>query len=81
MAYYIDNLKIFNQVSTQFTVEAEAYGSLGTIAPSQIMIGCINCDFIDAKNSCIPSYHLCTNAEMYSGVYQAVRIMGWVDAS
>ena len=78
MAYYIDNLKVYNKVSTQFTVEAEAFGTLGTISPSQIMLGCLDCDFVDAKNACIVNYHLCTNAEMASGVVQAVRIMGWV---
>ena len=79
LVYYLDNLKVFNKVSTHFSLEAEAFGALGTISPSQIMIGCIGCDFIDAKNSCIAHYHLCTNAEMVSGVAQAVRILGWVD--
>ena len=81
MAYYMDNLKVYNKISTQFAIEAEAFGALGTIAPNQIMIGCMDCDFIDAKNSCIPNYHLCTNSEMVSGVAQAVRIMGWVSNS
>jgi hypothetical protein len=78
LVFYMDNLKVFNKLGTSFAVEAESYGALGPIAPNQIMLGCVDCDFIDAKLSCIKNYHLCTNVEMVSGVKQAVRILGWV---
>jgi hypothetical protein len=78
LVYYMDNLKVHNKLASQFALEAETHSALGTISPNQIMLGCLNCDFRDAKNSCIPNYHLCTNAEMVSGVYQAIRILGWV---
>lgn len=76
--YYIDNLKIFSVVLPQFAIQAEAYGALGFIAPNKIMLGCQKCAWKDALKSCIKHYHLCTNGEITSGVYQAIRIMGWV---
>lgn len=81
MAYYIDNLKVHSRVATESSVEAESYGTLGPISANQIMLGCLDCDFVDAKNACILNYHLCTNVEMASGVNQAIRIMGWVTSS
>jgi len=32
-----------------------------------------------AANACIRGYHLCTSLEMYSGVYNLVRSIGWIE--
>ena len=78
MAYYMDNLKVFDRLASQFAVEAEAQGAMGSVSPNSIMLGCLDCDFVTAKNACVQHFHLCTNVEVISGVAQAIRILGWV---
>jgi hypothetical protein len=63
----------------QYEIQAEAGLVLGSVEPNFIQLGCFDCLFKEAQGSCITNYHLCNNVEMYSGVYQAVRIMGWVN--
>jgi hypothetical protein len=79
ISYYLDSLKIYNRVMPQYEIQAEAGLVLGSVEPNFIQLGCFDCLFKEAQSSCITNYHLCNNVEMYSGVYQAVRIMGWVN--
>ncbi|KRX01889.1 Concanavalin A-like lectin/glucanases superfamily [Pseudocohnilembus persalinus] len=76
---YIDDLKIYNKGLNNFEVQAEIGNQLGGIEPSALHFGCLNCELQKAIDSCIDGYHLCTTIELYSGIYQVARIMGWIE--
>jgi len=48
------------------------------IEPSYIHLGCQDCSLAEATTRCIDGFHLCNSLEYYSGVYQAIKVMGWV---
>lgn len=74
----MDNLKIYNHVLPQYALEAEVGNTLGNYGAGEVIIACENCDTATATQSCIKNYHLCTNAEVLTGVGQFVKLMGWV---
>ena len=76
---FIDNVKLFNRELWQGEIEGEAAGSLGTIEANYVRLGCINCNFNHAKDSCDDDYHLCDSIEIHSSVYQVARAQGWVN--
>lgn len=76
-SYNIDSLKIFNRALELYEIQAFVSNSLGVIEPSFIHLGCQDCTFTTAKTKCISGFHMCTGIEYYSGVYQAIIIMGW----
>ena len=76
--YSLDNFRIFDKQLEQWEIQANVGNSLGIIEPSYVHIACQSCTYADAVDKCPDFFHLCTTTEMYSGVYQAIKIMGWV---
>lgn len=76
--YNLDLLKIFDVAVPLYMIQGFIKGSLGMIEPSFIHLGCESCTFPESNSKCINGFHLCTSLEFYSGVYQAIRVMGWV---
>ena len=76
--YNLDLLKIFDTAVPLYMIQGFVKGSLGMIEPSFIHLGCESCTFPESNAKCINGFHLCTSLEFYSGVYQAIRVMGWV---
>lgn len=74
MSYF----KMFNRPLKIFEVQAGAGNPFGVIEPSYLHLGCYNCEYSEAESKCIKGYHLCKVEELYSGVWQAAEIMGWV---
>lgn len=77
ITYNIDSLKIFNLPLKLYQIQAFVKGSLGMIEPGYIHLSCQDCTLAEAKAKCINGYHLCNSLEFYSGVYQAIKVMGW----
>lgn len=74
----IDSLKIYNRELRVYEIQAGIRTALGIIEPSYFHLGCFDCYYGEAKSKCVENYKLCTATELYSGVWQAAYIMGWV---
>lgn len=80
ISMYLDEIRFFdNRELLEEEVEAEAFGALGAIEAYFIRLGCINCDFQTAEESCPDTHHLCTSIELHSAGYTVARAMGWTD--
>ncbi len=80
--FELKSLSIYNKPLDISFIEAEAFSLLGSfIEPSYIILGCMNCDYLRALESCPENYHLCLNIEFFSGVHTAAIKMGWEELS
>jgi hypothetical protein len=76
----VDDVRFYDgKELSESDVEAEAFGALGTIEPYYVRLGCINCKYDDAVNSCPDTHHLCSSIELHSGAYAVARAMGWTE--
>lgn len=60
---------------------ASAFPALGTVEPTFTQLGCSRtqpCDWESAKRACNSGYHLCSEAELRAGAYNAARTLGWM---
>lgn len=79
--FFIDELKVWDIVIEESWIEAESGIALGTgTEPHSIELGCINCSFTWASESCTQGYHLWTTIEQYSFAFAAAKTMGWLRA-
>lgn len=76
--YNIDALKIFNVDLKLFQIQSFVKDSLGLIEPSYFHLACSECTYADATLKCLDGFHLCSSLEYYSGVMQAMKVMGWL---
>jgi hypothetical protein len=77
--FLIDELRYYNIALNEDYIQAEASPVLGSIEPSFIQLGCINCNLKQAAVSCLEGYHVCTSVELHTGGYQVARNMGWLN--
>ena len=75
----IDSLRMYSRELFIYEIQAGIKSSLGIIEPSYIHLGCFDCTFAEAQSKCVKNYKLCTSEDLYSGVWQAAHIMGWVN--
>ena len=75
----IDKFSFYNKELKAFEIQAQSQPSLGMVEGSSLHLGCIACTKEQAATSCIRGYHLCTSMEIYSGVYNVIRSLGWVE--
>jgi hypothetical protein len=74
----IDSLKMYNRELHVYEIQAGVRTSLGIIEPSYFHLSCFDCYYGAAKTGCVTNYQLCSAEDLYSGVWQAAYIMGWV---
>ena len=77
-AFLMDEIRYYNIAISEDYIQAEASPVLGSIEPSFIQLGCINCNLKDAAVSCTDGYHVCTSVELHTGGYQVARNLGWL---
>jgi hypothetical protein len=75
---YVDELKFFSRAISEGEVQAEGSAALGNFDSSSVQLGCIDCNVLDAKKSCMEGYHVCTSMEIHSVAYQIAVNQGWV---
>jgi len=78
LSILIDELRYYNIPLSENFIQAEASPVLGSIEPSFIELGCINCSLKEAAVACVEGYHICTSVELHTGGYQVARNMGWL---
>ena len=76
--FLIDELRYYNIAISEDYIQAEASPILGSIEPSFIQLGCMNCGLKEAAVSCTDGYHVCTSVELHTGGYQVARNLGWL---
>ena len=76
----IDSLKMYNRELKNYEIQAGVRNPMGIIEPSYFHLGCFGCSYSEAKNKCVKNYKLCSAEDLYSGVWQAAHIMGWVSS-
>lgn len=80
LAFYLRQLKVYRSTRTgipAWSIEADAFGSLGQLESSFIKLSCVQCNLSEAKAKVITGYHICTDLELFSGGFQVIRILGW----
>lgn len=74
----VDSLKLYERELKPYEIQAGIRTAFGIIEPSYFHLSCFDCSLQDAKSKCVKGYKLCTSEDMYSGVWQAAHLMGWV---
>lgn len=74
----IDSVKMYNRELKVYEIQASVRQPFGIIEPSYFHLACFDCYYSQAKSKCVTNYKLCSAADLYSGVWQAAQIMGWV---
>jgi hypothetical protein len=79
MELTIDSLKMYNRELFNYEIQAGIRTSMGIIEPSYFHLACFDCTYSEAQSKCVKNYKLCSADDLYSGVWQAAHLMGWVD--
>lgn len=74
----IDSVRMYNRELKNYEIQAGVKNPMGMIEPSYFHLGCFDCSYAEAKGKCVKNYKLCSATDLYSGVWQAAHIMGWV---
>jgi len=81
LSCYIDNLSLYSRA-----LSSSELASIGSIAfpgvdMAHVRLGCRSCTHARARLVCpresSSAFHLCTHAELHSGVLNVARVMGW----
>ena len=75
----IDSVKMYNRELHNYEIQAGVRTTLGIIEPSYFHLACFDCSYSEAKSKCVKNYKLCSSQDLYSGVWQAAHLMGWVE--
>ena len=76
--FLLTQFKIFEKELDLEYIQSEAFGIFGNfIEPAYLILGCINCRYKQGIDNCQGNYHFCLNTEFFSGVFLAVKKMGW----
>lgn len=76
MPYLLDKFQFYSEEIKAYFLQAQ---SQGFIEQASLHFGCVSCAKEEAKGACISGYHLCTKLEVYSGVYNIARSLGWIE--
>ena len=74
----IDSVKMYSRELRVYEIQASVRQPFGIIEPSYFHLACFDCYYAQAKSKCVTNYSLCSASDLYSGVWQAAQIMGWV---
>lgn len=73
----MDDLRFYNEVLSVSEIRPLAQPAVPLAAVQGVSFGCQLCNYMEALESCNDDYHMCSLEELYTGVWEFAREMGW----